>query len=209
MSGLDGLGGGAGWADAGIIVPWTIWRVYGDRRIVERHWDADGAVARLAGENQSEGAFAATQLGNNYGDWLCIPSDREFPNALAHEDAAGHRLLGGRRGKDGAHGGASWAGRRRPNGFEAMQERVREAFQKEWLRARTGRLTVETQTAYLLALAFNLLPEAVRDRAAEHLVENIRKLDWHLSTGFIGIKPPEPDPDADRSCRCRLSAAVQ
>ena len=58
--------------------------------------------------------------------------------------------------------------------------------------ATDGRLTVETQTAYLLALAFNLLPENVRARAAEHLVENIKALDWHLSTGFIGISHLNP-----------------
>jgi alpha-L-rhamnosidase len=39
----------------------------------------------------------------------------------------------------------------------------------------------------LLALAFDLLPEDVRARPAEHLVKNIKALNWHLSTGFIGI----------------------
>jgi alpha-L-rhamnosidase len=75
--------------------------------------------------------------------------------------------------------------------FQAMFEHVRAAFQKEFLRE-DGRLTVETQTAYLLALAFDLLPESARTRAAERLVENIRALDWHLSTGFIGISHLNP-----------------
>jgi alpha-L-rhamnosidase len=75
--------------------------------------------------------------------------------------------------------------------FEAMFEKVRTAFRKEWLREH-GRLAVETQTAYLLALAFNLLPENARASAAEHLVENIKSLDWHLSTGFIGISHLNP-----------------
>jgi alpha-L-rhamnosidase len=75
--------------------------------------------------------------------------------------------------------------------FEAMFAKVRAAFQKEWLRD-DGRLTVETQTAYLLALAFYLLPENVRSRAADHLVKNIQSLDWHLSTGFIGISHLNP-----------------
>jgi alpha-L-rhamnosidase len=72
-----------------------------------------------------------------------------------------------------------------------MFERVRSAFQREFLRD-YGRLAVETQTAYLLALAFDLLPAAVRPRAAEHLIENIRSLGWHLSTGFIGISHLNP-----------------
>jgi alpha-L-rhamnosidase len=72
-----------------------------------------------------------------------------------------------------------------------MAHLVRAAFQDRWL-LEDGRLAVDTQTAYLLALAFDLLPEAVRDRAAGHLVENIQRLDWHLSTGFIGISHLNP-----------------
>ena len=75
--------------------------------------------------------------------------------------------------------------------FQAMFEKVRTAFQREWLRP-DGQLVVETQTAYLLALAFDLLPAEVRDRAAARLVENIRSLDAHLSTGFIGISHLNP-----------------
>jgi alpha-L-rhamnosidase len=75
--------------------------------------------------------------------------------------------------------------------FQTMFEHVRRAFQKEFLR-KDGRLTVETQTAYLLALAMNLLPESVRTRAAGRLVENIKALGWHLSTGFIGISHLNP-----------------
>jgi len=75
--------------------------------------------------------------------------------------------------------------------FRAMFGRVRDAFQKEFLREE-GRLTVETQTAYLLSLAFDLLPDEVRPLAAEHLVESIESLNGHLSTGFIGISHLNP-----------------
>jgi alpha-L-rhamnosidase len=176
--GLDGLGGAAGWADAGIIVPWTIWRVYGDRRIIERHWNAMADGLRV------------NELGNNYGDWLCIPSDTTFrthspmKNLLATaywaDDAAKMAIMARELGRDAE-----------ANRFQVMFEKVRVAFQREWLRA-DGRLAVETQTAYLLALAFDLLPDDVRARAAEHLVENITALDWHLSTGFIGVSHLNP-----------------
>ena len=187
--GLDGLGGGAGWADAGVIIPWTVWRMYGDRRIIQRHWDA---MVRWLDwlERENPDGIRNSSLNNNYGDWLCIPSDREFrtqspmktllATAYWADDAAKMarmaRVLD--KPKDAQR-------------FDAMFARVRDAFQKEWLQD-DGRLGVDTQTAYLLALAFNLLPEKVRARAAEHLVENIRDLDWHLSTGFIGISHLNP-----------------
>ncbi|OYU98022.1 MAG: alpha-L-rhamnosidase, partial [Verrucomicrobiales bacterium VVV1] len=75
--------------------------------------------------------------------------------------------------------------------FDAMFAKVRAAFQREWLRA-DGELTVDTQTAYLLALAFDLIPARDRAHAADRLVKNIAQLDWHLSTGFIGVSLLNP-----------------
>jgi alpha-L-rhamnosidase len=75
--------------------------------------------------------------------------------------------------------------------FTGVFERVRQAFQAKFLRP-NGRLTVETQTAYLLALAFDLLPREVRPRAIRRLVGLIRERDWHLNTGFIGIRLLNP-----------------
>jgi alpha-L-rhamnosidase len=187
--GLGNLCGSAGWADAGIVVPWTLWRVYGDRRILERHWKAMTAWLDWIERHNPDG-LRVNQLGNNYGDWLCIPSDTTFgthspmKNLLATacwaDDAAKMARLARELGREAE-----------VKRFQAMFEKVRAAFQKEFLRE-DGRLTVETQTAYLLALAFNLLPENVRARAAERLVENIKALDWHLSTGFIGISHLNP-----------------
>ncbi|HVU35595.1 MAG TPA: family 78 glycoside hydrolase catalytic domain, partial [Opitutaceae bacterium] len=187
--GLDGLGGAAGWADAGVIIPWTIWRMYGDRRIVERHWRAMvGWLEYL--ERTNPRGIRENELANNYGDWLCIPTDTSFRThspmktllATAYWADDAHKLsrMATAVGRDGE-------ARR----FQTMFERVREAFQREYVRE-DGRLTVETQTAYLLALAFDLLPADSRKAAAEHLVENIRALDWHLSTGFIGISHLNP-----------------
>lgn len=45
----------------------------------------------------------------------------------------------------------------------------------------------DTQTGYLLALAFDLLAPHRRERAVEHLVDNLRRHDWHLATGFLGV----------------------
>ena len=47
-------------------------------------------------------------------------------------------------------------------------------------------LFTPTQTAYVLALHFDLLPEALRAPAAEELVTDIKRRDLHLSTGFVG-----------------------
>ncbi len=187
--GLDGLGGAAGWADAGVIIPWTLWRVYGDTRIIERHYQA--MVNWLEYIQQTNpNNLRSRKLGNNYGDWLCIPSDTTFrtqspmktllATAYWADDAAKLARMAEAIGQN-----------QDAQRFQAMSEQVRQAFQKEFL-LDDGKLTVDTQTAYLLALAFNLLPEKDRKRTAAHLIENIKKLNWHLSTGFIGISHLNP-----------------
>jgi len=187
--GLGNLGGSAGWADAGVIIPYTIWRVYGDRRIIERHYNAMVKwVDWIAGHNPN--GLRLNQLANNYGDWLCIPSDTSFgthspmKNLLATAYWADDCTKLARVARE--------LGRKADTQrFQKMFEHVRTAFQKEWLRA-DGHIITETQTGYLLALAFDLLPQNLRAAATEHLVANIRDLDWHLSTGFIGISHLNP-----------------
>ncbi|MCC5024758.1 MAG: family 78 glycoside hydrolase catalytic domain [Candidatus Synoicihabitans palmerolidicus] len=75
--GLGNLAGGAGWADAGIIIHNTFWRVYGDRRMVERHWDAMVKWLDWIELHNPDG-LRLNLLANNYGDWLCMPADTSF-----------------------------------------------------------------------------------------------------------------------------------
>ena len=187
--GLGNLQGSAGWADAGIIIPFTLWRVYGDNRLIERHWAAMTKWLDYL-ERTNPNGLRLNGLGNNYGDWLCIPSDTSFgthspmKNFLATAYWANDAMMMARMAKD--------LGRTtETQRFTKMAEHVRAAIQKEWLLP-DGELKVETQTAYLLALAFDLLPENVRAAAAQRLVDNIQNLGWHLSTGFIGISHLNP-----------------
>jgi alpha-L-rhamnosidase len=187
--GLGNLGGSAGWADAGVIVPHTLWRVYGDRRILERHYPAMVKWLDYL-ETHNPNGLRLNALANNYGDWLCIPSDTSFgthspmKNFLATAYWANDAHMMSQIARElGREADATR--------FSKMFEHVRDAIQKEWLLP-DGRMKVATQTAYLLMLAFDLLPQALRAAAARHLVENIKNLDWHLSTGFIGISHLNP-----------------
>lgn len=187
--GLGNLCGAAGWADAGVIIPYTMWRVYGDRRILERHYKAMVKwVDWIASRNPN--GLRLNQLGNNYGDWLCIPSDTSFgthspmKNLLATAYWADDCAKLARIARELGHEADTQR-------FQKMFEHVRAAFQKEWIEP-NGRVTTGTQTGYLLALAFDLLPENLRAAATDRLVENIQALGWHLSTGFIGISHLNP-----------------
>ena len=65
-----------------------------------------------------------------------------------------------------------------------LLQQVKDAFLKEYVTP-TGRLVSGTQTAYVLALQFDMLPETWA-QAAKRLVNNIEDYDNHLTTGFLG-----------------------
>jgi len=69
--------------------------------------------------------------------------------------------------------------------YSALSEEVREAFNKRFVNE-DGTIQGGTQTSYVLALHFDLLPKEFRSRAAAELARNIREREDHLSTGFVG-----------------------
>ncbi len=69
--------------------------------------------------------------------------------------------------------------------YGALLAKIKEAFRQEFV-TENGRLASNTQTAYVLALMFDLLPEDQRPEAARRLAADVRKRGDHLSTGFVG-----------------------
>jgi alpha-L-rhamnosidase len=69
--------------------------------------------------------------------------------------------------------------------YAALGDRVKAAFNEEFVTP-SGRVGPNTQTAYVLALHFDLLPEAMRPLAVERLLKEIRQGRFHVTTGFLG-----------------------
>jgi alpha-L-rhamnosidase len=69
--------------------------------------------------------------------------------------------------------------------YEALADKVKAAFNAEFVTP-NGRVGPNTQTAYVLALHFDLLPEPMRPLAAKRLAEEIRQGGYHVTTGFVG-----------------------
>jgi alpha-L-rhamnosidase len=69
--------------------------------------------------------------------------------------------------------------------YEELFKRVRAAFVEHFV-TDDGHMTGGTQTAYVLALHFDLMPQTLREAAARELVQDIRARGNHLSTGFVG-----------------------
>ena len=69
--------------------------------------------------------------------------------------------------------------------YSDLYENICEAFRGNFVK-QDAELTSYTQTAYVLALKFGLLKKEDEKRAAERLVELVKKKDNHLDTGFLG-----------------------
>ncbi|MGD2295850.1 MAG: family 78 glycoside hydrolase catalytic domain, partial [Candidatus Aminicenantes bacterium] len=164
------------WGDAGIIVPWTIYRVYGDTRIITEHWEAMVRWMSFLKEANPD-LIRRKKTGNNYGDWLSIKADTPKDLLATAYWAYDAKLMSEMAEAIGRSSEGLYYGE--------LFQNMKEVFKREFVLA-DGRIKGDTQTGYLLALTMDLIPEDLRSRSAEHLVENINQRDWHLSTGFVG-----------------------
>ncbi|MHC4750239.1 MAG: family 78 glycoside hydrolase catalytic domain, partial [Planctomycetota bacterium] len=162
------------WGDAGVICPWTIYQVYGDKRVIEKHYESMKKwIAYL--EKNSKNLLRPDY---GYGDWVSIasetPKDVIATAYFAYSTRLVSKIADVLDKKEDA------------KKYEELFVRIKDAFNKAYV-SDDARVKGQTQTCYLLALYFDLLPYDKRPAATQHLVEAIRKKNWHLSTGFVGL----------------------
>jgi alpha-L-rhamnosidase len=175
--------GSAGWADVANIVPWNMYLAYGDKEILENQYSS---MQRWVGYMEKQSKNDLWNTGFHFGDWLFYRPDDDNSGRAAVTDkyliaqcffAHSTQLLINAAKVLGKTGDAAK--------YEDLLRRIKAAFMKEYTTA-SGRLVSSTQTAYVLALQFDMLPESMRKQAAERLVENIQSYNKHLTTGFLG-----------------------
>lgn len=169
--------GAPAWGDGGVIIPWHLYRVYGDRRVLRRSFHAMVAwVDHIHRHNPDLIWRHAT--GNNYGDWLQagVETPREVVATAyfarsASIVALAADVLG--RTADAEH-------------YEKLALDIRAAFRDEFVDDR-AQVSGHTQTGYLLAIAGDLLTGETVSPAMRHLAADITARGSHLTTGFIGV----------------------
>ncbi|AQT67447.1 Bacterial alpha-L-rhamnosidase [Anaerohalosphaera lusitana] len=175
---VAGADGGPAWADAGVICPWTIYKMYGDERVLEKHYEAMKEFIEFR-KNRCTDELLPPARFHCYGDWLNIddntPKDVIFMSYFAYSTdllARTARVLGY---EDDAAA------------YDKLFEKIKASFNEAYV-AEDGKIKGDSQTAYVLAIAHDLLDEDMQKKAAEHLLRRIDENDGHLSTGFIGTK---------------------
>ncbi len=177
--------GATGWADAAVIIPWTMYLSYGDRRILEQQYDS---MAKWVGYESSRAGNDLIWDGDfHFGDWLAYAAPpgevRFYPGASTSTDLLATAFF--------AHSADLLGRTARILGktddaerYAQLFSRIKEAFVREYVTT-TGRVGENTQTAYAVALQFDLLPEELRAAAAKRLAQDVQQRK-HLTTGFLG-----------------------
>ncbi|MFE4946749.1 family 78 glycoside hydrolase catalytic domain [Streptomyces sp. NPDC056641] len=186
--------GAPGWGDAGVIIPWHLYRTYDDPRFLSRALPAMRAWIDLIHRHNPD-LIWRRHVGPHFSDWLApgVPTPREviatayFAHS-AHLTASAAGVLGLPEVARDHH---------------RLAQDIRTAFTERFVTTdknaegdTTVRIAGDTQTGYLVALAFGLLPEDATGPAAQRLAELIETAGPALQTGFLGVALAAPVLDA-------------
>jgi len=175
-------GGAAGWADVATIIPWNMYLTYGDKRVLETQY---ASMARWVGyEKERAGDDYIWDGDFHFGDWLAFASTAsDYPGATTGKDFIATAFFA--HSTDLLQRAALVLGKKDDAARYGEQlDRIKKAFRREFV-TDTGRVGEDTQTAYALALQFDLLPEDLRPVAAKRLAQEVGRRK-HLTTGFLG-----------------------
>ncbi|MEI7909693.1 MAG: family 78 glycoside hydrolase catalytic domain [Verrucomicrobiota bacterium] len=174
-----GMSSGApAWGDAGVICPWTIYQAYGDLRLLGKCYPSMVKWVDWC-TSQSVNSIRSGNRGSDYGDWLSINADtnKELIGTAYYAYSTG--LVAKAAAALGKTADAAT--------YAALFQTIKAAFINKYVNATTAAVTGSTQCAYVMALKFDLLPDALRPVVAQLLEDDVIAKGDHLSTGFVGV----------------------
>ncbi|WP_259065650.1 family 78 glycoside hydrolase catalytic domain [Mucilaginibacter sp. X4EP1] len=178
-----GPGASTGWADVSTIIPWNMYLAYGDKKILEDQYSSMKAWVDYM-QHQSKNYLWNT--GEHFGDWLFYSENDDnggnsaitskYLIAQCFYAYSTQLLINAATVLDNTEDVAYYTN---------LLSEIKGAYLKEYVTP-NGLISSDTQTAYVLALQFDMLPEGLRQQAADRLVINIHRYNNHLTTGFLG-----------------------
>ena len=176
---------GTAWCDAGVICPWTIWQAYGDTRIIERCWPF--MVKFMDWRKSTSRNFLGIDHGNDWGDWLSFGKKTPLDYVDTVYFAYAANLMAQMAAAIGKTGEAEE--------YRQLFANIKSAFSEKYVRA-DGTLSVDTETAYALAIYMDLIPADLRVKSGKILADKLRTGETAdnsgMTTGFLGTRPLLP-----------------
>lgn len=199
-----------GWSEAGIICPYTIYKTYGDTKMIRKFWPSMVAYLKFMEEKTNgdfvykEASFEDITPKGGYGDWLSVgaktPPDLLASIYFAYCASLMQEMAIAINEKSDA------------DYFGSVSEKAKEAFGNHYTNGKGRILCNEevygdgagyvlegqsvfeghSQTAYANAIYMSLLDPENKEIAGQHIVDLLQENNGNLSTGFLGLKPLLP-----------------
>ena len=168
------------WADAAVIIPWTMYLMYGDTAILERQYDS---MKRWIGFMKEHSEDYIWNYRLQLGDWVALdaeegsffgatPTDLTSTAYFAYSTGLFAKIAAILKKEEAAE-------------YEELYGHIVKKFQDTFFHE-DGTMTAQTQTAHIVALFFGLVPEGKKETVTDGLKRLLEKENGHLVTGFIG-----------------------
>lgn len=183
------VGVSAGWGDAAVIIPWTMYQVYADRQLLERQYPSMKAYVDYI--HQKSGDSLIWRGGSVFGDWLFYhPTSANLNDHVSADAHTDHDFISTAffaHGADIVSQAAAILGKTDDAVYyKDLFGKIKTIFTNEFITPAGRTISSASQTSYVLALQFGLMPEHLRTAAVGFLAKDIRSKKKHLSTGFLG-----------------------
>ncbi len=191
-----------GWADAGVLIPWLLYVNYGDKEILETHYQSAKKYISFVQENNPNGLYK--KFDHNYGDWLNgnnIKADSYPKRGGALSKKIFATLLLARSVKIMSKIAHILGYNQDKMEYLSFYEKIKCAFYQRYVRSpllsyvlpkKVYRFKIkgDTQAGYALALNYNILDKKDEKTALTRMINNlIEKYDGRMSTGFLSTTP--------------------
>ena len=175
--------GRTAWAEAGIIVPWNMYLMYGDHRLLSEQYASMEKFMDWMATQKFDG-YLYNGGDTQYGDWLAYEETTpRFISVCYYAYVA--QLMAKISNALSQSSNDVYA--QNTAKYQTLYNNIKAEFQQRYINSRTGNLTVTSQTAYLLALQNDLFPSsAATQTALAALIQKIQNNGNKLSTGFVG-----------------------
>lgn len=175
----------AAWGDIAIIVPWNMYMMYGNKQVLKEQYPGMRAwVEYILRLDEESGATRLWNVSSHFGDWLSLDAanGEATGGTDVHYIASAYYYYCTRlTAKAAAVLGHSEDLQK----YEKLEKEIKDAFLAEYFTP-SGRLAIDTQTAYVLSLYMELYRAEDEEKLTAGLVEKLKQSNNHLTTGFVG-----------------------
>lgn len=178
--------GSAAWGDAATIIPWTLYLHYGDKELLREQFETMTAwVDYIKEQDDSSGEKRLWHVGFHLGDWLALdgPDPTGYMGGTdAYYVASAYYYYSTQIVAKAAKvlGELELAEK-----YSMLADEIKQAITNEYFTP-NGKSSIDTQTALIMALYMDLVPEDYKERIINDLRDKLAQDNMHLKTGFVG-----------------------